>query len=308
MIIRASSITLLHMKGFFTGFFIFLLFPCLVTLTGTLVINTTILDSDFMLTTLSSFDFSPLLEEVMKDQIKGDIPKEIMEELSIKIKGLLEKRLKSVIEAFYDYLLGKSGDIKVIISIKSLKEELKPMLLEFLLESQPKENHRYIKKEFDKYWKEFSSELPDNLDIGQLLKTNKAYETIENVKEVISIFRQIMNILIAVSIILGLLIILVQRNLKNLLIIFGVIFSLLGLLFIPAGLYSNYTGLFERFAHEINGNEIPQFAYIAAETFFKALAGKVQVFGISYLAAGASCIVGAVIVGRSEKEKSQKNG
>lgn len=294
------------MKGFFTVFFIILLFPCLVTLTGTLVINTTILDSDFMLTTLSSFDFSPLLEEVIKNQIEGDIPRGIREELSIKIKGLLEKRLKSVVEPFYDYILGKSEDLKVIISIKSLKEELKPILLEFLLNSQPKENHQYIKKEFDNYWKEFSSELPDNLDIGQLLKTNEAYETIENVKEVISIFRQITNILIASSIILGILIILVQRNLKNLLIIFGVIFSLLGLLFIPASLYSNYTGLFELFSHEIYGNDIPQFAYIAAETFFIALAGKVQLFGISYLAAGASCIVVGVIIGKSKKEKSQE--
>ena len=113
---------------------------------------------------------------------------------------------------------------------------------------------------------------------------------------------------IAASIILGLLIILVQRNLKNLLIIFGVILTLLGLLFVPAGLYSNYTGLFELFAHEIAGGDIPQFAYTAAETFLIALAGKVQVFGISYLVAGVSCIVGGVIVERAEKEKrSQEN-
>ncbi|MBN2439765.1 MAG: hypothetical protein JXJ04_00410 [Spirochaetales bacterium] len=289
------------LKNFFTTIFIIILFPSLLALSFAVILNTTILDADFMISTLSSIDISFLLDNILEKEIPTEIPKEVRTMFAGQIRTLLENQLKTIVVPTYNYLLGESETLETVISLAGAKKALKPVILQYMLASQPEKYHPLIKKEYETYWKEFSSEIPDTIDLHKLIEDKNVFETIERIREILSIFKQVVLLLITASIILILLIMLIQRNLRSLLHIGGILFLLLGLIIFPLSLLFDYL-----MSADFFGKEIPVFIYSTLFSLISGITSNIRLIGIVYLIGGVFCLIISFILKRNKNKRTPR--
>ena len=96
-------------------------------------INRTVLNPDFLVSELDTLDVPSLAEDVLKEQIpeevRGIIPPELIDEVLDDVVTALEPWVREqasvAIYAGYDYLLGKSENLSLVIDVEPVKEQAK---------------------------------------------------------------------------------------------------------------------------------------------------------------------------------------
>jgi len=99
------------------GFLSFLLFCSLSVFGATFAMNRTVLNPDFVIAQIDRLDVSSLVEEVAG----GEFP---LEQIPADLEPWIREQTHTVIYGSYDYLLGKSERLSMVIDLEPVRESL----------------------------------------------------------------------------------------------------------------------------------------------------------------------------------------
>jgi len=214
------------LKGLALGLLGFLLFLSLVVFGLALTINQTILNPDFVVSEVNKLDISSLAGEFISEQIpSGQIPQgeqlmtEVLDDTIADLEPWIKEQVTDVVHSGYDYLLGESQSLSLVISTEPLKESLKDNLRSTFNQLIPPElagaPPEMIDAYFNQFYEQLSQQIPPTFDISQEMIGPEAMTTLEQVRQYISYFQIGYKALIAFILVLIAGIILIHRQVKG---------------------------------------------------------------------------------------------
>jgi len=213
------------LKGLVLSLLSFLLFLSLSIFGIAFMLDNTLLAPEFVVTQVDRLDVSALARELTEEQISGQLPPEaefLEEALYSTIadhEPWLKEQVSAGIYSFYDFLLGKSDRLSLIISLEPLKESLRDDLRQIFMQSLPPElsdlPQAEIEQYFNQYYQQFAGQIPSTLEFDESSIPPEVMAQIIQVRQGISYFQSGYYALIGFMVLLVLGIILINRNVRS---------------------------------------------------------------------------------------------
>jgi hypothetical protein len=209
------------LKGLALGFLGFLLFLSLAVFGLAFTLNQTVLNPDFVASEVNRLDMSSLAKEFVSGQIPqmGGAMDEAIDDAIADLEPWIKEQATAAIYSGYDFLLGRSQSLDIVISTEELKEGLKDSLKAAFLESPPPEfagvPPEMIETYFDQYYQQFSQQIPATFDLSQDLINPEVMTNLEQARKYIGYFQVGYRALIAFILVLIAGIILIHRQVKG---------------------------------------------------------------------------------------------
>ena len=159
-----------------------------------LTLRNTILTSDFIASLVDELDISSLAKEFLSEQVVGEIPEEMefltkyLDAAIVELEPMIKEELTAAADPIFDYLLGESQSLSVVISLEPVMESLKDTLREAFLESPPPElatlSPAALEQIFNQFYQEFSKQIPPTFELDEgLLGTEIPAQIAEAIAE-----------------------------------------------------------------------------------------------------------------------------
>ena len=208
------------------------------------ILKDTVLSSNFVNSVISKTEVKKLIREQIRDELVDLVPPgnqeliRYLDEALPVIDPWLEEQISVVSSPITDFLLGKSTNINITLSLEPVKNTLKDNIRKAFLRSPPPELADVSQAElniiFDEYYQQYSTQVPKTITINQTsigINSNELLvDTIAGVedflthaKTVTGYFRTYYVVLIIFIIILVLGIILLHREVKGVTRTLGII-------------------------------------------------------------------------------------
>jgi len=213
------------LKGLALSLLSFLLFLSLSTFGVIFMLNNTILNPDFVIAELDKLDVTSLARDIFSEQVAGQIPPEVefatgaVDKTIAELEPWIREESRNAIYSSYDYLLGKSQDLNLVISLEPVKEKLRDNLWEAFLESPPPElamlPQAMAEQYFNQFYQQFSEQIPSTFEFTQDALSPEIQAQLEQVRQATSYTQLGYNVLIGFMLLLVLGIILLNRQVKG---------------------------------------------------------------------------------------------
>jgi len=151
----------------------FLLFVSLSVFGLMFTANRTFLNPDFVVSHLDRLDMSSLAREMLIGQIPEEMGfmAEHLDDMVTDLEPWTREQVKNAVYAGYDYLLGKSESLSLVIDMEPMKESLRDSAWQAFLESPPPElagvPPALAEPYFDEYYRQFSEQIPPTIEIDE---------------------------------------------------------------------------------------------------------------------------------------------
>jgi len=161
------------------GFLSFLLFLSLSGFGLAFAANRTVLNPDFVASQLDRLDVTSLSKKLLREQVPPEVtsivPPQFIEELLDDVVTDLEPWIREqagvVVYAGYDYLLGRSEELLVVIDLDPAKAILRDSLWQSFAESPPLGldilSPAELESLFDEFYDDISRQMPATLEINE---------------------------------------------------------------------------------------------------------------------------------------------
>ncbi len=161
------------------GFLSFLLFVSLSGFGLAFTVSRTVLNPDFVVSRLDTLDVSSLAAEVMTEQVPEEVmamvPSELMDEVLddvlTDLEPWLREQVSEAVYTGYNYLLGRSQSLTLVVDVGSVKDEVRDKLRQALLASPPSGLEMIPPAElgrlFDEFYEQVSGQIPSTLEINE---------------------------------------------------------------------------------------------------------------------------------------------
>ncbi len=161
------------------GFLSFLLFVSLSGFGLAFTINQTALNPDFLVSRLDTLDVSSLAEEVMREQVPEEVvsivPAElidgVLDDVITELEPWLREQMSAAIYTGYDYLLGRSENLSLVIDLEPVKERMRDELWQALLASPPSGFEMIPPAQLERLFNEFyelvSGQIPSTFEVNE---------------------------------------------------------------------------------------------------------------------------------------------
>ena len=226
------------LKGLVLTLLSFLLFLSLSIFGFAFTLNNTILNPDFVISELDKLDVTSLARDLVSEQIAPQIPPEagfmveVLDETIVELDPWIREELSNAIYSGYDYFLGKSQSLNLVISLEPVKETLRDNAWEALLESPPPElamvPQTMWEQYFDQFYEEFAGQIPSTFEFNESSLPPEVIAPLEQVRQAISYSQLSYNVLIGFMLLLILGIILINRQVRGATRELGTIFLTFG--------------------------------------------------------------------------------
>ncbi len=246
------------LKGLAITLLSLLLFLSLSVFGIVFTLNSTILNPDFVVSEVNKIDMSAVVMEIAGEQltekITEQLPPEVqgMEEAISNVinsvisstlesmESLIKEQLSTAIYSSYDFLLGKSDNLKIIISLEQFKEalgaSLRESLYQTLKESLPPQLaglpaaqiESYFEQFFNEFYQGFAAQIPSEFEIDESLLPSEALTHFNQARKIIGYIQTGYYALVGFMILLILGIILIKRQVRNSTRDLGITFLLYG--------------------------------------------------------------------------------
>lgn len=218
------------LKGLALSLLSFLLFLSISIFGTTYMLNNTLLNPDFVIAELDKLDVTSLARDIFSEPVAEQIPPEaefasgVLDETIAELEPWIREQSRYVIYSSYDYFLGKSQSLNLVISLEPVKEKLRDNLWEAFQESPPPElamlppemvDQEMIEEYFDQFYQQFSEPIPSTFEFTQDSLSPETLAQFEQVREAISYTQRGYNLLIGFILLLILGIILLNRQVKG---------------------------------------------------------------------------------------------
>ena len=213
------------LKGLAVGILSFLLFLSLAIFGVAFTLNSTMLNPEFIVSEVDKIDVSSMTREIAEGQIGGQLPEEMlfMKEAVYDIiseqEPWLKEQVNTAIYTSYDFLLGKSERLSLIISLEALKEGLRDSLWDVFTQAIPPQlaglPPAQLEQYFDQYYQEFAAQIPSSLELNESQIPPEVMQQLIQARQYISYFQTGYFALIGFMVLLVLGIILIECNVRN---------------------------------------------------------------------------------------------
>ncbi len=186
-------------------------------------LNNTILNPDFVVSEVDRLDISSLAKEFISEQIppEGELMAEVLDDTITDLEPWIKEQVNAGIYSSYDYLMGRSQSLSLVISLEPLRDSLKSNLGEAVLRSPPPELAGVPPAVIELYISQYIDEILTNLQIPPTFEFNESslspevLAQLEQVKQAIGYFQAGYKALIGFILLLILGIILINRQVKG---------------------------------------------------------------------------------------------
>lgn len=173
------------------GFLGFLLFLSLSVLGLAFAMNRTVLNPDFVISQLDRLDVPSLAEGMLIEQI----PEEMgfmagyLDDVVTDLEPWINEQVRTAVYASYDYLLGRTQSLSLVINMESIKQSLRDSLWQALVASPPPELQgvppALVEQHFNEFYYEFSEQMPSTIEIDESVIGPEVMGTLEQVRHYI---------------------------------------------------------------------------------------------------------------------------
>lgn len=213
------------LKGLALSLLSFLLFLSLALFGIAFALNNTLLNPDFVIAQVDRMDVSALTRELAGEQIRELLPPEA-EFLEEALYGVidenepwLKEQVSAGISSFYDYMLGESERLSLIISVEPLKENLKDDLWHYVQQNMPPEftglSQDMIEQYFNEYYQVIAAQIPSSFEVDESLIPPDVMAQLVKARQYIGYYQLGYNLLIGFMVLLVLGIVLINRNVRG---------------------------------------------------------------------------------------------
>ena len=160
-------------------FLSFLLFLSLFVLGFAFTMSRTALNPDFLISALDRLDLLSLAEEVLREQIPEEVrsllPEEFIDEAlddaTTDLEPWLRGQASAAIYTGYDYLLGRTENLSLIVDMEPAKEIVRDSVWQAFLASPPLGLEMLPPAEleslFNEFYQQFSEQIPSTIEINE---------------------------------------------------------------------------------------------------------------------------------------------
>lgn len=280
------------LKGLALSLLGFLLFLSLSILGLALTLNYTILNPDFIVSEVDELDVSSLVEEFLSEEIPQEEPylAEVLDNTIADLEPWIKEQVNAGIYTSYDYLLGKSESLSLVISLEPVKDSLKDNLREAILESPPLELEGASPAEIELYLDEAYSEidemLPPRFEFNVSSLDPEVLAQLEQARQYIGYFQLGYKLLIGFILLLILGIILIHRQVKRATREIGIIFLTYGVLEYIAIFVTKYLA-----GTQLTKLDVPAQLQTLLPQLLSNFLAPLEIFSICLLVVGVALII-----------------
>ena len=293
------------LKGLALTILTFLLFFSLALFGTLFTLNSTLLDPDFVAAQVDRLDVAALFKEMTAAQISGQIPPEAAffeEALYGTIadnEPWLKEQGKAAVYSGYDYLLGKTESLNIMISLEPLKADLRDrtwQLFQQNLDKLPPQvaaaPPSMLEQYFAQFYEQYSEQIPSEFKFDESSIPPEVMANLQLVRENISYAQTAYYALIGFMVLLVLVIILLHRSVKGATRELGITFLLYGAL--------DYASVWamDKFLPGLPLPDVPPSLQTWLTGLIVDFAAPMQTLGIGLMACGAALIIISIIYPR----------
>jgi len=286
------------LKGLLTTLLTFLLFLSLAAFGTLFALRSTLLDPDFVVAQVEKLDVATLAEEMTGMQLGGEVPTEaafIEEALYTAIAENelhLKEQASAAIHSGYDYLLGRSDRLDMVVSLESVKESMREELWQKFQqnkESLPAEvaalPPEMLKQYFEEFYRQVEDTVPSEFVIDESSIPPDMMAMVSVLRANAGYVETAYYGLIGLMVVLVLGIILLHRSVKGATRELGITFLIYGII--------EYAGVWatQRYSSSIPMPDIPPSLQAWLNGFINDLVAPMQTLGIGLMVGGAVLII-----------------
>jgi len=161
------------------GLLSFLLFLSLSGFGLAFAANRTVLNPDFVVSQLDRLDVTSLSKELLREQVPPEVTsivspqfiEELLDDVVTDLEPWIREQAGVAVYAGYDYLLGRSEELLVVIDLEPAKAILRDSLWQFFAESPPLGldilSPAELESLFDEFYDDISRQMPATLEINE---------------------------------------------------------------------------------------------------------------------------------------------
>ena len=297
-------------KRVLIGFLSFLLFLSLSGFGLAFAANRTVLNPDFVVSRLDRLDVTSLSKELLREQVPPEVtfivPPQFIEELLDDVVTDLEPWIREqagvAVYAGYDYLLGRSEELLVVIDLEPAKAILRDSLWQSFAESPPLGlgilSPAELESLFGEFYDDISRQMPATLEINEGMINTISPEVmplLEQARRYIGYLQIAYGVLIGATAALVVGIILLNRRVKGATLWLGIPCLICGIFaYVSTFVIKRLTGLLMvQFSLPVQLQDwLPQF-------LTDSLA-PLEVYGIVLVAVGVALLIVFVVYRRRQ--------
>ena len=160
-------------------FLSFLLFLSLFGLGFAFTMNRTALNPDFLISELDRLDVPSLAEEALREQIPEEISSmlppefidEVLDDVTTDLEPWLREQASVVIYTGYDYLLGRTENLSLIVDMGPAKEIMRDSVWQAFLASLPLGLEMLppagLEGLFNEFYQQLSEQIPSTIEVNE---------------------------------------------------------------------------------------------------------------------------------------------
>ena len=270
-------------------------------------LSNTILNADFVVYLLDEIDMSSLAEEFLIEEVIEEIPEEMeylakyMDDIVAELEPWIKEQVSIAADPVFDYLLGESQSLNVVIPLEPVMESLENTLREAFLESPPADladlPQAELEQYFDEYFQELTEPIPSTFEINEtLLGTEvpaeiaealaEAEGALKQARQYVGYFQLGYKILIGFILLLILGIVLINRQVKS-------ATRGIGIPFLTCGVFGYIsTFVITRVAEtRLTQLDIPTWLQTWFPQFLDDFLAPLEIFSIGLMIAGIALII-----------------
>ncbi len=213
------------LKSLLVSLLTLILFLSLTVFATVFTLKSTLLDPDFVVKQVDRLEVSELVAEMTMAQFGGQLPAEsgFLEEAMFQAieenEPWLKEQVNSAVYAFYNFMLGESDRLSLVISLDRLKSSLRDTVWRTFVEEIPPELSLLppdqLEPYFNEYYRQIDDMIPSEFEVDENLIPGEVMATFLQVKQYVGYVQTAYIGLIILMLALILAIIFLSRNVKD---------------------------------------------------------------------------------------------
>jgi hypothetical protein len=285
------------LKGFGLGLVAFWLFIALIILGPACNINSTALNPEFAKTEIEKLNISSTVQQILQETLPSEAaPYFPAINATINENRLwINSQMEYSINKFYDYVLGKSGSLDLVISTEQIKQSLSENLRQTYAQLPPSEQGL----PFEELQRQIIDEIPSVITLNQDNIPSDIWQTLQKIKDISGYIRIAYIGLIGFSLAMIALIILITRARISATLFLGIIFLVSGGVSLSAAIVTQQ--LVPDFIPMI---DLPSQIQVWVKQLLIDLFSPWIIYGIVVLVIGIFLLVTSILFYSRRKQKS----